>query len=181
MTRDVYRSSALVMLSLGVLAACGEPPHIAEFDRGKPHAEPACFEGHDGSVTVEVCEATDSALIEDERAGRWLPARARELRARTVIQYGSDENVARERRSVSSKRLRAYLIPHFDPERAVAGWDLFDEDGRIAILSLDLDDHWLLVYSQYPAVNGHDVRVSLERFLSSAEPIATRARALYAR
>jgi len=171
----------LSCLALCFLSACGRVPRIADFDDGLPRAEPACYEAQDATVTVTICEAPDAGLIDDLKAGRWLPRSARALRARTVIQYGNDESAARERMSASSKRDRAYVIPHFDPEHSVAGWDLFDEDARIAILALELDEHWVLVYSQFPAANGHEARASLQRFLDSSDPIASRAQKLYPR
>jgi hypothetical protein len=164
--------------SLLWVLACRRLPDISDLDTVRPDPEPFCYEGHDGTVAVWFCEVTDGNLLQNLRAGRWLPPRARILRARSPLRYGNDDTAA-DRASMLAKQHDSYIFPHYDTKHRIAGWDLYDRDARLAMLSLDLDDRWGLVFAETNAVNGHMVRTSLQRFLDAPDPIASRARTLF--
>jgi hypothetical protein len=164
-------------LAFALTVACGPVP---EASRAVPvDAEPHCHEGHDGPVSVTICDVTDPGLLHELRAGRWLPSKVRALRAKSPLIYGRADSAAMDALSVEAKKHGSYIVPHFDMQHSIRGWDLYDAERHIAILSLDLDDRWVLVYSQIDATNDRPVLASLQRFLGPSIPIANRAQILY--
>lgn len=171
-----------VAATVALVGACKPIPNVAEVDTTAPAAvEPSCYEGHDGSIAVTFCAVTDQALLQNLRGGRWLPPGARALRAKSPLRYGSDDNASRERASARAKLHNSYMIPHYDSQNAVVGWDLFDAERRLAMLMLDVDERWVLVYADTQATSASLVRASLQRFLDAPDPIETRAEKLYPR
>jgi len=180
MTISSVLRRSIACLSLATSIACGRLPDFSNADIDLP-AEPPCYEGHDGPVAVTICEVTDRKLLADFRAERWLPRQIRPLRAKSALRHGSEQSASLEIASLRAKSHHSYLIPHFDVRYPISGWDLYDVDERIALLSLVFDERWVMTYSETAATSAARVRRSLKRFLEAPDPIATRAQVLYTR
>jgi hypothetical protein len=188
MSRCTGLFRAVGAASVALLIACGRAPDrragglpspADALATARPAVSPSCYEGHDGPIAVTVCDMADPAWLRELRAGRWLPPRERALRAKSPLCYGRADSAAMDRASAAAKQRNSYIIPHFDTQHLVVGWDLLDVDQRLALLSLDLDDRWGLFYSDTAATNARAVRASLQRFLEAQGPIEQRARSLY--